>query len=93
MPDPAEETASSNSDSSRSSGARGEQQNLITNDRPRSHFSLPPPDPMNVKSGNEADNWKYFEEDWENWSTATKLDTESPAVILAALKIVKTPRG
>lgn len=42
-------------------------------ERVKSHFSLPPPEPMNLKVGNVADNWKYFEEDWKNWATATKL--------------------
>lgn len=52
----------------------------------RTHFSLPPPAPMNLKSGNLADNWTDFEEEWSNWATATKLNSEEPAVIVAALK-------
>ena len=40
---------------------------------------------MNVSTGNLADNWKYFEEDWKNWSTATKLNAEASEVIVAAL--------
>ena len=59
---------------------------IAAHPQPRSHFSLPPPEPMNIKTGNPAVNWKYFEEDWNNWATATKLDTESPQIVLAALK-------
>ena len=54
----------------------------------KSHFSLPPPEAMNLKTGNMADNWKYFEEDWKNWSTATKLSKEEDAIQIAALRHV-----
>jgi hypothetical protein len=53
----------------------------------KSHFSLPPPSPMNL-TGNLAENWKNFEEDWKNWATATKLNKEEPEIVLAALKHV-----
>ena len=52
----------------------------------RTHFNLPPPPQMNLKSGNLADNWHYFEEEWTNWATPTKLNGENPAIVLAALK-------
>ena len=54
---------------------------IAAHPQPRLHFSLPPTEPMNIKTGNPAVNWKYFEEDWNNWATATKLDTESPQIV------------
>ena len=58
---------------------------IATEPQPRSHFTLPPPEPLNIKTGNPAVNWKYFEEDWNNLPHVL-LSTESPEIVPVALQ-------
>lgn len=49
-----------------------------------SYDLLPPPQPMSL-NGDLAENWKYFEEAWKNYATATELIRKSKAVQVASL--------
>ena len=53
------------------------------NDHKPAHY-LPPPKPMDLK-GNLSENWKSFEEAWDNWIIATKVNKEDETVVKATL--------
>ena len=47
--------------------------------------NLPVPEPMNVTSGNVAENWSYFREQW-NYKSATGLREKDEKIRVATLR-------
>ena len=47
--------------------------------------NLPVPEPMNVMSGNIADNWIYFREQWMDYEIATGLSNKDEKNCVATL--------
>ena len=49
--------------------------------------NFPVPSPMDCK-GDQAENWKFFRSQWENFETATELNRKSAAIRIATLRSV-----
>ena len=43
--------------------------------------NLPVPEPMNVTSGNVAENWSYFREQWNDYKIATGLREKDKKIL------------
>ena len=48
--------------------------------------NLPVPEPMNVTSGNVAENWSYFREQWNDYEIATGLREKDKKIRVATLR-------
>ena len=48
--------------------------------------NLPVPEPRNVTSGNAAENWSYFREQWNNYEIATGLREKDKKIRVATLR-------
>ena len=48
--------------------------------------NLPVPEPMNVTSGNVAENWSYFREQWNDYKIATGLREKDEKIRFATLR-------
>ena len=48
--------------------------------------NLPVPEPMNVTSGNVAENWSYFREQWNDYEIATGLRETDEKIRVATLR-------
>ena len=48
--------------------------------------NLPVPEPMNVTSGNVAENWSYFREQWNDYEIATGLREKDEKICVATLR-------
>ena len=51
-------------------------------------MNLPVPAPLNVKSGNLANNWKIFKRAWDYYEIACKLDKETKSLRTATLMTI-----
>ena len=51
-------------------------------------FTLPPPSALEIHCANAAEKWKKFLLAWNNYSLATKLNTEDEAIQVATLLTV-----
>ena len=49
--------------------------------------NFPVPSPMDCK-GDQAENWKFFRSQWEDFETATELNKKSAAIRIATLRSV-----
>ena len=47
--------------------------------------NLPVPEPMNVASGNAAENWSFFREQWADYEIATGLSEKDEKIRVATL--------
>lgn len=53
-----------------------------------SHYTLPPPAPLDIHDTNAADKWKKFKRAWTSYSLATELNKKSEPIQVATLLTV-----